>query len=102
MAHATIRMHLSELVYYTVESCATAHALWQTLLSTYEKKTVVIKIYLIRHLYNLQMKESDSVTLHLSAYETIIAQLSSPGMTIEEELRALIFLAVYLRHGKHF
>ena len=36
------------------------------------------------------MKESDLVTAHLSAYESLIAQLSSQGMTIDEELRALI------------
>ena len=66
-------MHLSESVYYTVQSCATTHALWQKLLSTYEKKTAATKIYLLRHLYNLRMKESDSVTAHLCAYETIIA-----------------------------
>ena len=56
----------------------------------YEKKATVTKIYLIRHLYNLRMKESDSVTAHLSSYETIIAQLFSQGLMIEEELRALI------------
>ena len=44
VARATIRMHLSESVYYTVQTCATTHALWDTLLSTYEKKTPVTKI----------------------------------------------------------
>ena len=38
------------------------------------------------------MKESDFVTAHLSAYETIIVELPSQGTTIEEELRALILL----------
>ena len=76
-----------------MQSCATAHALWQLLLSTHEKKTAATKIYLVRRLYNLRMKESDSVTAHLCAYETIIAHLSSQGMTIEEELRALILLS---------
>ena len=90
---ATIRMNLSESVYYTVQLCATAHALWATLLSTYEKKAIAMKLYQIRCLYNLQMKESDSVTTHLSAYETLIAQLSSQGMTIQEELRALTLLS---------
>ena len=52
IARATIRMHLSESVYYTVQSCATAHALWATLLSTYEKKVTATKLYLIRRLYN--------------------------------------------------
>ena len=70
-----------------------AHALWQKLLSTYEKKATATKIYMIRRMYNLQMKESDSIMAHLSAYESLIPQLSSQGMTIKEELRALILLS---------
>ena len=37
VARATIQMHLSESVYYRVESCATAHALWQKLVHIREK-----------------------------------------------------------------
>ena len=44
-----------------MQSCAMAHVLWQTLMSTYEKKKAVTKIYLIPRLYNLLIKESDSV-----------------------------------------
>ena len=51
-------MHLSESVYYTVQSCAMAHKLWETLLSTYEKKAIATKIYLIQCLYNLPMRTS--------------------------------------------
>ena len=61
--------------------------------STYEKKATATKIYLIRSLFNLRMKESDSVTGHLSAYESLIAQLSSQGMTFDEELHALILMS---------
>ena len=53
VGRATIRLHLSELVYYTIQSCATAHAIWAMLLSTYEKKMAMTKIYLIGCLYNL-------------------------------------------------
>ena len=53
IAHASIRMHLSELVYYLVQSCATAHTLSETLLSMYKKKENATKLYLIWHLYNL-------------------------------------------------
>ena len=57
----TIRMHLSESMYFTVQSCSTAFQLWKTLSNTYEKKITAMKIFLIRRLYNLQIKESDSV-----------------------------------------
>ena len=55
IVRATIRMHLSESVYITVQSCLTAFELWKTLSDTYEKKVVATKIYLIRCLYNLRM-----------------------------------------------
>ena len=47
IVRATIRMHLSESVYFTVQSCSTTFELWKTLSDTYEKKVVVTKIYLI-------------------------------------------------------
>jgi hypothetical protein len=93
VARATIRMHLSESVYYTVQSCTTVKELWETLSDTYEKKVAATKIYLIRHLYNLRMKESDSITAHLNDYEGIISQLSAQGMMIDDDLKALLLMS---------
>ena len=61
IVRATIWMHMSESVYFTVESCSKTFELWRTLSDTYEKKIAITKIYLLRRLYNLRMKESDSV-----------------------------------------
>ena len=61
IVHATIRMHLLESVYFILQLCSRTFELWKTLSDTYEKKVVATKIYLIRRLYNLRMKESDSV-----------------------------------------
>jgi hypothetical protein len=94
VACATIRMHLSESVYYTVQSCTTTKELWKMLSDTYEKKMVTTKIYLIRRLYNLRMKESDLITAHLNHYEGILSQLSAPGMTIDDELQALLLMSI--------
>ena len=69
IGRATIRMHLSELVYFTVQSCSTTFELLKTLSDTYEKKVTATNIFLIRHLYILQMKESESVQTHLNEYE---------------------------------
>ena len=62
---ATIRMHLSESMYYTLQSCTTTFELWKTVSGTYKKKVATIKIYLIRRLYNLQMKEPTR-SMHIS------------------------------------
>jgi hypothetical protein len=39
------------------------------------------------------MKESDSITAHLIDYEGIISQLSAQGMTIDDELKALLLMS---------
>ena len=81
-------MHLSESVYFTVQSCSTTFELWKTLSETYEKKVASTKMYMIRHLYNLRMKEFDSVQTHLNQYESLSSQT-----TIEDELRAMFLMS---------
>ena len=93
IVRATIRMHLSESVYFTVQSYETTFELWKKLLETYEKKVASTKMYLIRRLYNLRMKESDSVQAHLNEYESLSSQITSQGTTIEDELRAMILMS---------
>ena len=93
IVHATIRMHLLESVYFTVQSSWTTFELWKTLSDTYEKKVAATKIYLIRHLYNLWMKESDSVQAHLNEYENLSSQILSQGTEIEDELRAMLLMS---------
>ena len=61
IVYTMIRMHLSESVYFIVQSCTIAFELWKKLSETYEKKVTSMKMYLIRRLYNLRMKESDLV-----------------------------------------
>ena len=86
-------MHLSESVYITVQSCSTTFELWKTLSDTYEKKVVATKIYLIQRLYNLRMKESNSVQTHLNEYEILSSQMSAQGTTNEDELRAMLLMS---------
>ena len=69
IVRATIRMHLSESVYFTVQSSETTFELWKKVAST--------KMYLIRRLYNFRRKDSDSVQAHLNEYESIISQITS-------------------------
>ena len=82
--HATIRMHLLESIYFTMQSYSTAFQLWKTLLNTYEKKVAATKIYLIQHLYNLRMKESNSIQAYLNKYESLISHISIQETTIED------------------
>ena len=56
-------------------------------------KIATTKIYLIRSLYNLQMEESDLDQAHLNEYESINSQISGQGMTIDDELMALLLMS---------
>ena len=93
IVRATIRVHFSESVYFTVQSCSTTFELWKTLLDTDEKKVTATKIYLIRGLYNLRMKESDSVQTHLNEYGSLSSQISAQGTAIEDELRVMLLMS---------
>ena len=86
-------MHLSESVYFTVQSCSISFELWKRLSDTYEKKVAATKIYLIRRLYNLRMKESDLVQTHLNEYRSLSSQISAQGTTIEDELGAMMLMS---------
>ena len=66
MARSTIRLHLAESVYFTVLDCPTAHATWLKLCNTYEQNTPSNKVFLMRKLFNLRMKENGSVAHHSS------------------------------------
>jgi hypothetical protein len=50
-------MHLFEfIVYCKVQSCTITHELWKMLFNTNETKVAMTKTYLIRCLYNFQVK----------------------------------------------
>ena len=64
-------------------------------MTTFElwKKVDATKIYLIQCLYNLWMKESDSVQTRLNEYESLSSQISAQRTTIEDELRAMMLMS---------
>ena len=92
LMRATIQMHLSKSVYFTIYSCMTTHKLCQMMSDTQEKKVISTKIYLIQQLCDLWMKEFDSKPAHLNAYKDIVSQLLAQEMKIDEELCALLLM----------
>eukprot|EP00253_Pinus_taeda_P023382 PITA_23382 len=64
---------------------ATAKALWDKLGTLYQSKSLVNKLFLRKKLYNLRMKDGDSVTEHLNAFNTVVSQLSSVDIKISDE-----------------
>ena len=66
MTMSTFRVHLANSVYFTVLDNKNSKELWKTLCNTYEKETAANKVFLMRKLYDLRMKVTDSVASHLN------------------------------------
>ena len=82
----------SPSVLLNVSGEATTKALWDELGTLYQSKSLVNKLFLRKKLYNLRMKDGDSVTKHMNAFNTVVSQLSSVDIKISNEDKCISFL----------
>ena len=66
--------------------------LWEKLGTLYQSKSLVNKLFLQKKLYNLRMKDGDSVTEHLNAFNTVVSHLSSVDIKISDEDKCISLL----------
>eukprot|EP00253_Pinus_taeda_P021042 PITA_21042 len=67
-------------------------ALWDKLGTSYQSKSLVNKLFLQKKLYNLRMKDGDSVIEHLNAFNTVVSQLASVHIKISYEDKCISLL----------
>ena len=72
-AKSTIWLCVSDSVLLNVSGEATTKTLWEKLGTLYQSKSLVNKLFLRKKLYNLRMKDGDSVTEHLNALNTVVS-----------------------------
>jgi hypothetical protein len=71
---------------------AIAKDLWEKLGKLYQSKSLVNKLFLRKKLYNLRMKDGDSVAEHLNAFNTVVSQLVSVEIKILDEDKCISLL----------
>ena len=91
-AKSTIRLCVSDSILLNVSGEATTKNLWGKLGTLCQSKSLVNKLFLWKKLYNLRMKDGDSVTEHLNAFNTVVSQLSSVDIKISDEDKCISFL----------
>jgi hypothetical protein len=64
---------------------ATTKDLWDKLGKLYQSKSLVNKLFLRNKLYNMRMRDGDSVVEHLNAFNTVVSQLISVEIKISDE-----------------
>eukprot|EP00253_Pinus_taeda_P017062 PITA_17062 len=68
---------------------ATVKALWDKLGTLYQSKSLVNKLFPRKKLYKLRMKDGDSMTKHLNAFNTMVSQLESVDIKISDEHKCI-------------
>eukprot|EP00253_Pinus_taeda_P001427 PITA_01427 len=91
-AKSTIRLCVSDLVLLNISGEATSKVLWDNLGTLYQSKSLVNKLFLQKKLYNLRMKDGDSVTEHLNEFNTVVSQLASVDIKISDEDKCISLL----------
>ena len=66
--------------------------LWDKLGNLYQSKSLVNKLFLRKKLYHLRMEDGDSVTDHLNVFNTLVSQLVSVDIKMEEEDKCITLL----------
>ncbi|MCO5602815.1 hypothetical protein L7F22_056954 [Adiantum nelumboides] len=99
-AKSTIRLHLVEFVYFTIAGERTVRDIWDKLCFSYENKIATNKVFLMKKLFDLCMKEEGSISTHTDEFNIIFTQMNTQGLVFDErKLNVSIYYAVHPCHG---
>jgi hypothetical protein len=73
-----------------------AKYLWDKLGNLYQSKSLVNKLFLRNNLYNLRMRDGDSVEENLNSFNTMVSQLVSVEIKISDEDKCISLLCSLL------
>ena len=88
----SIRLCLVDDVLFNIVEEKSATSLWSKLESIYMTNSVTNKTYLKKQLYGMRVKEGMKITYHLNVFNTLICQLTSMDVKIDDEDEAINFL----------
>ncbi|KAK1414099.1 hypothetical protein QVD17_29840 [Tagetes erecta] len=92
-ARGTITLSLTRNVAYNIMSEITARGMMLALSNMYEKPSAANKVFLMRELFTMRMKEGSSVTEHINNLNSILSRLSSVKMKFDDETKAVLLLS---------
>ena len=74
---------------------ATTKDLWEKLGKLYQSKSMVNKLFLRNNLYNLRMKDRDSMKNHMNAFNVVVSQLLYVDINVYDEDKCIsLFLSL--------
>ena len=91
-ALGTIRLCLALSVAFNISKEKKTKGVISALSKLYEKHSVSNKVFLMKHLFNMNMSEGGSVFNHLNEFNKITTQSNSVKVNFDDEVRALLIL----------
>ena len=88
-----IRQWIADNVFHYVSTKTSANDLRKKLEELYDRKSATNKAFLFWKLVNLKYKEGGSVAEHLNDMKSIVNQLASMNIGLNDELQALMLLS---------
>lgn len=92
LVRASIFLSLSNNVLFNVTGDATTKEVWDRLSAMYEMASTTNKVFIMKRLYKLKMKEGCAMANHINEFNTLISQATSVGMTQDDESKAILLL----------
>ncbi|MCO5573661.1 hypothetical protein L7F22_027433 [Adiantum nelumboides] len=92
-AKSTIRLHLAESICFTIMDHKTTKQLWESLCAMLKSKNASNKVFLMKKLFQFQMKEDGSITSHLNEFNSLLDQLTFlKGLKLDVDMKTIFLL----------
>ncbi|KAA8518002.1 hypothetical protein F0562_015476 [Nyssa sinensis] len=88
-----IRQWTDHSVFHHVAQETSAYSLWEKLETMYQPKNAWNKACLMRRLINLKLKNESSIAEHTSEFQSLVNQLATAKMDLDDETQALLLLS---------
>ncbi|GJZ27539.1 retrovirus-related pol polyprotein from transposon TNT 1-94 [Tanacetum coccineum] len=92
-ALGVVRISLAKNIAYNVVNENITYNLFKALSNMYEKPSASNKVFLIRQLVNMKMKEGASVADHVNEFNLILSKFMSVDIKFDDEVQALLLLS---------
>ena len=97
-AFSVIAMSVSTSQLYLITSCEEPKEAWNALKKHFERETLANKLFLKKQYFRKEMREGNSLDMHLKEMKDLANKLSSIGAPISEEDQVVTFSEVCHHH----
>ena len=87
LARSTIELSISDVLLFNIEGFHCVYSIWTRLEELYAQKTAANKVFWLKKLMDLRMKEGTPMSTHLSEFNSIFSQLVALKFIIDDKFK---------------